>query len=121
MTSIINIWFFVLFNNRYTHPTKAKKENNDVFDHSWATPNELELYADNLANVLHSFILGLFSKFGGHPKHLHEYKEGLGKIGDTLFTTMRIIENYNILPHDDGDSMFSYIIWFLIVSILNHT
>jgi hypothetical protein len=112
MTSIINIWFFVLFNNRYTHLTRAKKENNDVFNCSWAIPNELELYAKNLVNILHSFILGLFSKFGGDLKHLHEYKEGLGKIGDTLFTTMKIIEKYNILPHDDGDSMFSYIIWF---------
>jgi hypothetical protein len=61
MISIINIWFFVLFNNRYTHPTKAKKEKNDVFNCSWVTPNELELYVDDLANVLHSFILGLFS------------------------------------------------------------
>jgi hypothetical protein len=76
---------FFWFNNRCTHVIRAKKEKNDVFNHSWATPNELEQYVDNLANVLHSFILGLFSKFGRDPKHLHEYKEGLGKIGDTIF------------------------------------
>ncbi len=64
-----------------------------------------------LTFYIHSF--WDYSKFGGDPKHLHEYKEGLGKIEDTLFTTMKIIEKYNILPHDDGDSMFSYIIWFL--------
>jgi hypothetical protein len=57
------------------------KNKNDVSDYSWATPNELELYANNLANVLHSFILGLFPKFVEDLKHLHESTEGLGKLG----------------------------------------
>jgi hypothetical protein len=54
---------------------------NDVSNRSWATPNELELYANNLANILNSFILGLFPKFVGDLKHLHESTKGLGKLG----------------------------------------
>jgi len=60
---------------------RQKNKKNDVSDCSWATPNELELYANNLANVLHSFILGLFPKFVKDLKHFHESTEGLGKLG----------------------------------------
>jgi hypothetical protein len=35
-----------------------------------------------------------------------------GKLGIQFFTTMKITKKFNFLPHDDGDSMFSYIIWF---------
>ncbi len=88
ITSITNIWFFCLFNNRYIHPMRTKKTN-DVFNRSWATSNDLKLYVNNFNNVLHSFILRLFSNFVGDLKHLH--KSG------------RFRENWRYTFYNNGD------------------
>ncbi len=119
ITSIINIWFlFCLTISTFTlwGPKKI-----DVFNCSWTTPNYLKLYVDNLHNVLHSFILRLFSNFVG-TSNIFINLEGLRKVGNTPFTTMGIIKKtiaFHMLMMGISHLFTSH--GFLIVRGLNHT
>jgi hypothetical protein len=61
----------------------------------------LELYANNPTTFLHKFILQLFSTYIVEVGFLHDFTQDFGKIGETLFIIMDVIENFPRLPHID--------------------